>query len=109
LTVPVRRGDLYWADLPGGRRPIVIVTRTAAIAHLTHVTAAAITTTLREIPSHVPVGEEHGLRHESNINCDVLVPVRVAELTERIGSLDETAQRRLDAALRFALGLQDGE
>ena len=103
----MKRGDLYWADLPDGRRPVVILTRTAALDVLTSVTAAMITTTLRDIPSHVRVDERHGLREESDVNCDVLVPVRRAELTEPIASLDDSAQRQLDAALRFAFGLED--
>jgi hypothetical protein len=37
----------------------------------------------------------------------LLVPVRRTELTEPIASLDDSAQRQLDAALRFALGLED--
>ena len=103
----MRRGDLYWADVPGGRRPVVVVTRTAALGHLTSVIVAPVTSTIREIPSHVPVDERHGLAHESNINCDVLATVRRAELTEPIGSLDDDDRRKLDTALRFALDLED--
>jgi hypothetical protein len=32
---------------------------------------------MRDIASHVRVDERHGLRRESTINCDALVPVRV--------------------------------
>lgn len=101
----MRRGDLYWADLPGGRRPVVVVTRTEVLEFLTSVTAAIVTSTLRDLPSHVRVDSEHGLDRECNINCDVLVPVRRAELTEPIGPLDAVTLARLDDALRFALDL----
>lgn len=101
----MRRGDLYWADLPSGRHPVVILTRTTALPFLTDVTAATITSTLRDIPSHVRVDERYGLHHESDINCDALIPIRVAELTEPIGTLDDHTRHQLDTALRFALDL----
>jgi mRNA interferase MazF len=101
----VTRGDIYWADVPGGRRPVVIVTRTAALPYLTQIVVAPLTSTLRDIPSHVRLDERQGLQRESAVNCDALVTVRVATLTDRIGTLDPAAQLRLDNALRFALGL----
>ena len=81
------------------------MTRSEVLEFLTSVTAAIVTGTLRDLPSHVRIGEEHGLGRESNVNCDILVPVRRAELTEPIGRLDQVAEQRLDDALRFALGL----
>jgi mRNA interferase MazF len=103
----VRRGDLYWFDdAPGGRHPVVIVARSAALPYLTYVTVALVTSTLRDLPSRVRVGESHGLPHESDINCDVLFPARRAELTEPISSLDLATLRRLDSALAVALALE---
>lgn len=103
----MRRGDIYWSEaVPGGRRPVVVIARDAALAYLTSVNVAPITGRLRDIPSHVRVDERHGLRHESDINCDALATVPVATLTEPIGSLDAERQRALDEALRFALGLE---
>jgi len=84
----------------------VIVTRTEALAYLREILVAPVTSTRREIESHVAVGPEHGLRHDSYVNCDALALVLAAELTKPIGSLDDAAQQRLDTALRFALGLE---
>jgi mRNA interferase MazF len=98
------RGDIYWADdAAGGRRPVVIIARTEALPHLIHINVAPTTTSLRDIPSHVRI--DHGLPHTSDINCDAIATIRRAELTEPIGTLDDDTQRELDAALRFALGL----
>jgi mRNA interferase MazF len=101
------RGDLYWADVPGGRHPVAIVTRTSALPSLRDILVAPITSTHRDIPSHAAVGPEHGLRHESYANCDALVLVPTSRLTEPIGRLDAAAQARLNAALRFALELEE--
>ncbi len=102
------RGDLYWADdAVGGRRPVVIIHRDAVLGHLTHVNAAPVTSSPRGLPSRVTLDERHGLPRESQINCDALLTIRKATLTEHIGRLDPAAQRRLDDALRFALGLDE--
>jgi mRNA interferase MazF len=106
-TGDLRRGDLYWADVEGGRRPVLLLARERAYEQLTAVIAAPITTTLRDIPSHVRLGVENGLAHESAANCDALTLVRVAELLEPIGRLDATQAEALDEALRYALGLAD--
>ncbi len=63
------------STIPGGRHPAVIVTRDRAIPLLRNVTVARITSTIRGIPTEVPVGREQGLRRESVINCDNLYTV----------------------------------
>ena len=102
------RGDIYWADdVPGGRRPVVVITRDGALNVLSSIMVAPVTTRHIDIASRVPVGPDHGLRDDSQINCDAIATVRKAMLTEPIGRLDPDAQRRLDNALRFALGLDE--
>jgi mRNA interferase MazF len=105
----VRRGDVRWASLPppSGRRPVLIVTRDEAIPVLTSIVVAEITGTVRGIRSEVPVGTEEGLGQESVANCDSLATVRKAVLDPlAIGSLGSEKMRRLDGALRFALGIR---
>ena len=70
----MRRGDIHLADLPPplGSRPVLLVTRTAAIAVRTAVTVAPVTRTIRDIPSEVPLGLSHGLKQRSVANCDSL-------------------------------------
>jgi len=83
----------------------VIVTRDRAIPVLANVTVAAITGSIRGLPTEVPVGPEHGLRRESVINCDNLFTVPKSALGSRRGSLDAVALHRLAGALRVALDL----
>lgn len=51
----IRRGDVCWYRFaqPDKRRPVVVLTRDAAIDFLGEVTVAPITTTIRDIPSEV--------------------------------------------------------
>jgi mRNA interferase MazF len=105
----VRRGDIYLARLPQpiGPRPVLVVTRTAAIAVRTAVTVAPVTRTLRDIPTEVPLGRGHGLRARSVANCDSLQTIPKHALRRRpIGHLEPEELLVLDRALRFALGIR---
>lgn len=102
----VARNEIYWADLgpPAGRRPVCILTRTAAIQVLHSVTCAPITRTIRGIRSEVEVGPVEGLPQQAAITCDNLITVPQAALDpEPVGTLDLATRAELDRALRFAL------
>jgi mRNA interferase MazF len=105
----MRRGEVHWADLPlgYGRRPVVILTRSAVADVRERLTVAPITRRARRIRSEVPVGRGEGLRHASVVNVDnvVTIPKDLVEL-EPIGRLGDRARRRLDAALRWALDIR---
>jgi mRNA interferase MazF len=103
------RGDIYLADLPKpvGSRPVLLVTRTAAIAVRTAVTVAPVTRTVRDIPSEVPLGRVHGLRRPSVANCDSLQTIPKEALRPRLlGRLAAGELPALDRALRFSLGIR---
>jgi mRNA interferase MazF len=102
----VNRGDIYEADLPvGGRRPAAVVSRDTLIPLLTAVTVAGITSTIRGLPTEVPVGVEHGLDRGSAINCNHLATVPKTRLGRFRGRLGPGELARLDHALRIALAL----
>lgn len=104
----MNRGDVYWANLPPpfGRRPLVLLTRDAAIPVLTSVVGAPVTTRIREISSEVSLGSEEGLRQKSVASCDNLVTVPKSELDpDPVGSLGTPKLVQLDWALRYALDI----
>ena len=102
----IDRGDVFDADLPEfGIRPVLIVTRQIAIPVLSAITVAFVTSTIRGIPSEVPLSSEHGLDHSSVASCDNLVTIEKAALRQRRGTLAFEDVKRLDDALRFALQL----
>ncbi len=105
----MRRGEIYWASLPppAGRRPVLVVTRDHAIPVLTKVTIAPVTRTVRGIRSEVPLGKDEGLASDCVANCDNLETVLKAALDAApVGRLRAPSVRRLDHALRFALGIR---
>jgi mRNA interferase MazF len=102
----INRGDIFDADLPDlGARPVLVVTRQVAIPVLSAITVALVTSTVRGIPSEVPLNSEHGLDHACVANCDNLATIEKAILGKRRGTLAFEDGVRLDDALRFALQL----
>ena len=83
----------------------MIVTRDGAIPVLANVTVAAITATVRGLPTEVPVGPPEGLVRESVVNCDNLFTIPKRVLGARRGALGVEALDRLRTALLIALGL----
>ena len=103
----MRRGEVWWArmPLPVGRRPVVLVSRDAAYAVKTKITVAEVSTTVRGIPSEVPLGAADGLPRRCAANADNLVTISKARLETRIAQLRPDKLAALDEALRFSLGL----
>lgn len=84
------------------RRPVLVVSRNEAIPALNNVVVAPVTTTLRDIPTCVPVGPDEGIDHDSVASFDHLAAVPKSVLTTRLGSLG-TGRRRLICSALEAL------
>ncbi|PKO23953.1 MAG: PemK family transcriptional regulator [Chloroflexi bacterium HGW-Chloroflexi-1] len=103
----MKRGEVRWIDfeLPDKRRPAVILTRNSAIGYLGSVTVAPITTTIRETPSQVRLGQGDGLQAECAVNLHNLQTVSKAKVGGWIAVLSESRMDTIEAALLFALGM----
>ena len=101
----MRQFEIRWAHLPTpiGRRPVLLLTRTAAYDYLNKVIVAEITSTIRDIPEEVAVGKREGLARESVINLDNVHVVPRALLGDRIGLLPHGRHREVKRALGYAL------
>lgn len=87
-------------------RPVLILTRELVRPHLTRVTVAPITRTVRGLSTEVPVGSANGLDHESVVNCDNIVTVPTSALGRHIGYLLPVQETDLAAAIRIAFDLE---
>jgi mRNA interferase MazF len=85
----------------------VILTRDRAIPVLVNVTVAAVTGTVRGLPTEVPLGREHGLARDCVVNCDNLFTIPKSSLGRRRGALDPDSLGRLREALMIALDLEE--
>lgn len=102
----MRRGEIYWAELgpPAGRRPVLVLSRNAAIPVLSAVVVAPITRTIRDIASEVHLGKEEGLPEACVASCDnVLTLPRDVLDSNPLGEIGVDKIPELDRALRFAL------
>lgn len=114
MVGPVRRGDVYWADLDpvvghemARHRPVVIVQNDAGNAMSPTVIVAALTSyrPRRLYPFLVDVPRE-ALRRRSIVNCSQLRTLDKSRLSERpLATLDATTMAEVDEALRVSLGL----
>ena len=104
----MRRGEVWWADLPppAGRRPVLLLSRDEAYLVRSLVTVALLTTRIRGIAVEVPLGRDDGLPKECVANLDSLVTIPKARLRRRIAALGESRLRAVEAAIRFALGME---
>ena len=105
MTAMPRWGELWWCELPDiGRRPVVVLSRDAAIPRLRRTLIAPCTTTIRGLPSEVvlePGDDPIGRR--SAVNLDAVESVSTAVLVDRLGTLSGTRMRDICAALGVAV------
>jgi mRNA interferase MazF len=81
------------------QRPVLVVSRDEVIPVVNNVVVAPLTTTIRDIPTCIPVGAEEGIDHDSVATFDNLTVVPKAVLTRRLGKLGVGGRRRICDAL----------
>lgn len=111
----VRRGDIFIADLDpaqgseqGGVRPVVIVQNDRGNRFSPTVICAAMTSKVgkADLPTHVWVSaKDSGLRSDSLVLCEQIRTLEKRRLRAKAGRIDELVLRRVEFALRAALGL----
>ena len=99
------RGELWWCELEQiGRRPVVVLSRDAAIPRLGRALVAPCTTTVRSLPSEVVLEPgEDPVPRRSAVNLDSVESVSLAVLVERLGRLADARMREICAALAVAV------
>lgn len=96
----VAQAELWLMETPNQkRRPVLVVSRDESIPVLNNIVVAPVTSTLRAIPTCIPVGAEHGIDHDSVATFDSLAAVPKSVLTRRLGDLGAGGRRRICEAL----------
>lgn len=103
-TLPAR-GELWWCELAEiGRRPVVVLSRDAAIPRLRRALVAPCTTTVRGLASEIVLDPgEDPIPVRSAVNLDWVESVSVAVLVDRLGRLADSRMREICAALEVAV------
>jgi mRNA interferase MazF len=102
----IARGEvrLYPFAPPDKLRPVVVLTRDNLIAHLSKVTVAPVTSTVRGAPSEVPLDEGDGMKGPCAVNLHNTSTVPQERLGKRVAQLSPKRMSEICAALRFSLG-----
>jgi mRNA interferase MazF len=104
----IDRGEirLYRFPAPDKQRPVLVLTRGSAVRHLSRVTVAPITSTIRGVPSEVALGPDDGMKVACAVNLHNVVTVPQDGMGRRLTQLDASRMRDVCAALAFALGCE---
>ncbi len=112
---PVKRGDIYYADLSpvvgseqGGMRPVLIVQNNVGNRHSPTVIAAAITSQINKarLPTHIELSaRSYGLSRDSVVLLEQVRTIDKRRLREKMGRLDESLMQQVDSAIAVSLGL----
>lgn len=108
MTALPARGELWWCDpAEAGRRPVVVLSRDAAIPRLRRTLIGPCTTTIRGLPSEVRLepGEDPVPRTLA-VNLDSVESVPLATLVERLGRLSDQRMRQVCRALEIAVACE---
>ena len=105
----MERGEVRWYTFapPNKRRPVLILTRTAAIPFLEKVVVAGITTRIHGLLSEVLLDEADGMHNRCVISLDNLATVDTSRLVTdgaHITTLDDETMMLVREALLYAVG-----
>ena len=105
MTDLPRRGEVWWCELPeAGRRPVVVLSRDAAIPRHRRTLVAPCTTTIRGLVSEVVVEPaEDPVPRRCAINLDSVERVSLGVLVDRLGRLSDSRMRQVCDALAVAV------
>jgi len=112
----MRRGDVWWADLPestasepGFPRPVLILqSDDFNRSRISTIIAATITsnTNLSVAPGNVTLSKKSvGLNRESVVNVSQIVTLDKSFLSEKVGKLSSTKMHEVDQGVRIVLAL----
>jgi mRNA interferase MazF len=102
------RGEVWWCEFAEiGRRPVVVLSRDAAIPRLRRTLIGPCTTSIRGIPSEVLLEPgEDPVPRASVVNLDSVESVSLGTLVERLGRLSDERMRQICEALAIAVACE---
>ena len=105
MTTLPARGEVWWCELPEiGRRPVVVLSRDAAIPRLRRTLVGPCTTTIRGLPSEVILEPGHDpVPRRTAVNLDSVESVSIGALVDRLGRLSDDRMRQICGALVVAV------
>jgi mRNA interferase MazF len=108
LARRLERGEirLYQFATPGKSRPVLLLTRDASVKHLTKVTVAPVTSTIRGVASEVRLDVEDGMKAPCVVNLHNIVTVAKGGIGRRLTKLSEEQMSFVCNAIAYSLGCE---
>jgi mRNA interferase MazF len=103
LKLTQARGQVYRCDVGFGLKPWLIVSNNARNRHTADVLAIGLTTTVRQLPTWVPLSSGDPLTGYAN--ADNIETLGKDELGDHLGALTPETMTRVNRALAIALAL----
>jgi mRNA interferase MazF len=109
VVADLRQGDIWWANLPlpVGRRPVLILTRTDALAHLANVTVVPLTRTIRGIEAEAVISPADGVPELSAANLDNVITIAKNRLDRTITSVSDATLADVKRAIGYVFALTE--
>lgn len=109
-TATPARGEVWWCEPPDiGRRPVVVLSRDAAIGRLGRTLIGPCTTTVRGLASEVVLEPgDDPVPKRSAVNLDSVESIALGLLVERLGRLSDERMRQVCTALAIAVACEGG-
>jgi mRNA interferase MazF len=102
---PARRGDVWFADVPGDkRRPVLVLSRDPMGSILHSVICAPITSRVRGLETEVSIGRDAGLAQKCVANFDNTFLLARRRLVRRLGRANAMTMQAACKALAIAAG-----
>lgn len=115
MTMVVKRGDIFYADLSpvvgseqGGIRPVIIIQNDIGNKYSPTVIISAITSQINKakLPTHVEISsEEYGLNKDSVVLLEQIRTLDKKRLKEKIGHMTDSDMEKVDNSLLISVGL----
>ena len=104
----MKRGEVWWADLPEpvGNRPVVILTRDSVLQTIGGIVVTLVTRTVRHLPTEVVLGRRQGLPVSCVANLDNILTVPRQRLKRLMGACDAGKIEELNQAIKAALDVR---
>jgi len=116
MTIVIKRGDIFYADLSpvvgseqGGIRPVIIIQNDVGNRYSPTVIVSAITSQINKakLPTHVETSsEEYGLNKDSVVLLEQVRTLDKRRLKEKIGHMTDEDMIKVDVALKISLDLK---
>jgi mRNA interferase MazF len=100
----MQRGEIWFADTPGGDRPVLVLTRDPVAGRIGSVVVAALTRTRRELVSELDLtAADDGVPSDCVVNFDNLHTVPRTRLRRRVTSLSAARMAQACSVLRASV------